>query len=64
MGMPEDMQLIDEDAVKRVAHVVGEWSAAQRALKDAEQMRARGSNPAFGYSKQHSCFIVFDAGKV
>lgn len=64
MKFPPDMELIDETAVKRVAHVVGELSAAKKALDDAEAMRARGSNPAFGYSKRHSCYIVFDVGHV
>lgn len=63
MKFPPDMELIDEAAVKRVAHVIGKGSVAQSALDDAEAMRARGATPAFGYSKQHACYIVFDAGK-
>lgn len=62
--MPNDMQVVDEDVVKRVAHVIGISSAAQAALRDAEQMRARGGTPGFGYSREHSCYIVFDVGHV
>lgn len=64
MKFPTDMELIDEATVKRVAGVVGSDSAAQKALDDAEAMRARGATPAFGYSRAHSCYVIFDAGKV
>lgn len=64
MKFPPDMELIDEANVKRVAGVIGANSAAQKALADADAMRARGATPAFGYSRQHSCYVVFDAGKV
>lgn len=37
--------LMDEDALRRLAHIVGEHSAAQLALDDIAKRRDRGEDP-------------------
>lgn len=62
--LPSDLEMMEEESVRRVAHIVGESSAAAKALNRHAEMKAEGLNPVFGYSRKHSCFIVCDIGKV
>lgn len=62
MKLPDDLEPISEDAVRRIAKVIGPSSAASNALANLEEKRAAGLNPVIGYSRKHSCYIVADIG--
>jgi hypothetical protein len=61
--LPDDLQPVDEAAVKRLAGICGDSSASARTLKRYEEMKADGLNPAIGYSPKHNVFIVCDIGR-
>ncbi len=47
---PMRIELVDETVVVRIAHILGSFSAAQRALDDAAVRRGRGEEVVFGTS--------------
>lgn len=45
--LKRDLKWVDEDYLKRAAHILGEFSAAALALKDGEALRAKGDAPMY-----------------
>lgn len=60
--LPSDLKPIDEEKVRRIAHITGDQSASARILKDYDRMKSEGLNPVIGYSAQHNVFVVCDIG--
>lgn len=55
------MEMVSEDTLKHIAHIIGPYSAASKALNEIELRRSDGQDPVC--VKHGSTFIVFDASE-
>ena len=53
-----DLEPMDESVVKRIAHIIGPMSAAQKALDKAAEIRARGNVPLFWHDSANNATVV------
>lgn len=49
---------MEESVVKRLAYIVGDGSAAKKALDKAAEIRARGNVPVFWYDRANRATVV------
>jgi hypothetical protein len=61
---PKDAEPLAEATLKRMAYILGEQSAAAKALKDIEGKREQGLNPSAFYSRSAQMIFVADIGRV
>ena len=55
---PDDVLPFDEDAARRIAHIIGESSAAAQALADIDMLKKNNMEYALMYSKKTNSFFV------
>lgn len=56
--IPKDAEPISEDAVRRIARIMGDASAATKALADADEKRKAGLDPLFVWSRSARAYFV------